>query len=850
MEYNHRAIQERWQKYWADHQTYRIENDSSRPKYYVLDMFPYPSGSGLHVGHPLGYIASDIIARFKRLQGFNVLHPMGYDAFGLPAEQYAIETGQHPAETTKKNSIRYREQLDKIGFSFDWSREVNTSDPKFYKWTQWIFLQLFDSWYDADADKAKPIQDLVEAFEIGGSSAVNANSSFEGTFTAADWKAMSPKEREDVLQEFRLTFLKESTVNWCPALGTVLANDEVKDGLSERGGHEVVQRKMLQWSMRITAYADRLLSGLDSLEWTDSMKEIQRNWIGRSQGAKVFFDVVDSEHQIEVFTTRPDTMFGASFMVLAPEHPFIEDLCTDDKKEEVSKYQKWAEGRSERERMSEVKEVTGAFTGAYAVNPMNGEKLPIWISDYVLIGYGSGAIMAVPCGDQRDWEFARHFNIPIPNIIEGHDIEVGALEDKGASLCNSGFLNGLKATEAIPLAIEHIAKEGRGEARINYKLREAVFSRQRYWGEPVPIYFEDGIPKGMSESDLPLELPEVDQYLPTEDGDPPLGRAENWVTKEGFPIELNTMPGWAGSSWYFLRYMDPHNETDFVGKEAVDYWGQVDLYVGGAEHSTGHLLYFRFWTKFLFDRGFIPFDEPARKLINQGMIVAEDGHKMSKRYGNVVNPDDIVEQYGADALRLHEMFLGPIEDHKPWNTKGIEGVYRFLKKFWRLYTSEDGISREKANAAELKSLHQCIKKVSEDIERYSLNTCVSTFMICVNELSELKCTKAEILEPLAILISCHAPHIAEEAWSRLGHTESITTAEFPKFNPEFLKEDSKTYPVMFNGKRRYEIVVPADMPKDEVEKLALEHEYAEKWLEGGAPKKVIVVPGKIVNVVL
>lgn len=850
MEYNHRAIQERWQKYWADHQTYRIENDSSRPKYYVLDMFPYPSGSGLHVGHPLGYIASDIIARFKRLQGFNVLHPMGYDAFGLPAEQYAIETGQHPAETTKKNSIRYREQLDKIGFSFDWSREVNTSDPKFYKWTQWIFLQLFDSWYDADADKAKPIQDLVEAFEIGGSSAVNANSSFEGTFTAADWKAMSPKEREDVLQEFRLTFLKESTVNWCPALGTVLANDEVKDGLSERGGHEVVQRKMLQWSMRITAYADRLLSGLDSLEWTDSMKEIQRNWIGRSQGAKVFFDVVDSEHQIEVFTTRPDTMFGASFMVLAPEHPFIEDLCTDDKKEEVSKYQKWAEGRSERERMSEVKEVTGAFTGAYAVNPMNGEKLPIWISDYVLIGYGSGAIMAVPCGDQRDWEFARHFNIPIPNIIEGHDIEVGALEDKGASLCNSGFLNGLKATEAIPLAIEHIAKEGRGEARINYKLREAVFSRQRYWGEPVPIYFEDGIPKGMSESDLPLELPEVDQYLPTEDGDPPLGRAENWVTKEGFPIELNTMPGWAGSSWYFLRYMDPHNETDFVGKEAVDYWGQVDLYVGGAEHSTGHLLYFRFWTKFLFDRGFIPFDEPARKLINQGMIVAEDGHKMSKRYGNVVNPDDIVEQYGADALRLHEMFLGPIEDHKPWNTKGIEGVYRFLKKFWRLYTSEDGISREKANAAELKSLHQCIKKVSEDIERYSLNTCVSTFMICVNELSELKCTKAEILEPLAILISCHAPHIAEEAWSGLGHTESITTAEFPKFNPEFLKEASKTYPVMFNGKRRYEIVVPADMPKDEVEKLALEHEYAEKWLEGGAPKKVIVVPGKIVNVVL
>jgi len=850
MEYNHRAIQERWQKYWADHQTYRIENDSSRPKYYVLDMFPYPSGSGLHVGHPLGYIASDIIARFKRLQGFNVLHPMGYDAFGLPAEQYAIETGQHPAETTKKNSIRYREQLDKIGFSFDWSREVNTSDPKFYKWTQWIFLQLFDSWYDADADKAKPIQDLVEAFEIGGSSAVNANSSFEGTFTAADWKAMSPKEREDVLQEFRLTFLKESTVNWCPALGTVLANDEVKDGLSERGGHEVVQRKMLQWSMRITAYADRLLSGLDSLEWTDSMKEIQRNWIGRSQGAKVFFDIVDSEHQIEVFTTRPDTMFGASFMVLAPEHPFIEDLCTDDKKEEVSKYQKWAEGRSERERMSEVKEVTGAFTGAYAVNPMNGEKLPIWISDYVLIGYGSGAIMAVPCGDQRDWEFARHFNIPIPNIIEGHDIEVGALEDKGASLCNSGFLNGLKATEAIPLAIEHIAKEGRGQARINYKLREAVFSRQRYWGEPVPIYFEDGIPKGMSESDLPLELPEVDQYLPTEDGDPPLGRAENWVTKEGFPIELNTMPGWAGSSWYFLRYMDPHNETDFVGKEAVDYWGQVDLYVGGAEHSTGHLLYFRFWTKFLFDRGFIPFDEPARKLINQGMIVAEDGHKMSKRYGNVVNPDDIVEQYGADALRLHEMFLGPIEDHKPWNTKGIEGVYRFLKKFWRLYTSEDGISREKANAAELKSLHQCIKKVSEDIERYSLNTCVSTFMICVNELSELKCTKAEILEPLAILISCHAPHIAEEAWSGLGHTESITTAEFPKFNPEFLKEDSKTYPVMFNGKRRYEIVVPADMPKDEVEKLALEHEYAEKWLEGGAPKKVIVVPGKIVNVVL
>ncbi len=850
MEYNHKAIQERWQKYWSDHQTYQVKNDRSLPKYYVLDMFPYPSGSGLHVGHPLGYIASDIISRFKRLNGYNVLHPMGYDAFGLPAEQYAIETGQHPAVTTKENSIRYREQLDKIGFSFDWSREVNTSDPKFYKWTQWIFLQLFDSWYDAEADKAKPISELVNLFEQGGSSQARAHCSFEGSFNAQEWKAMSAQEQEDVLQEFRLTFLKESTVNWCPALGTVLANDEVKDGLSERGGHPVVQRKMLQWSMRITAYTDRLLSGLDSLEWTDSMKEIQRNWIGKSQGAKVFFDVQDSEHKIEVFTTRPDTMFGASFMVLAPEHPYISDLVSEEQRDEVLAYQKRAEGRSERERMSEVKEVTGAFTGAYAINPINGEKLPIWISDYVLIGYGSGAIVAVPCGDQRDWDFAKHFNIPIPNIVEGHDIEEGVNEDKSATLCNSDFLNGLKATEAISKAIEHLAKDGRGEARINYKLREAVFSRQRYWGEPVPIYFEDGIPKAMAESALPLELPEVDQYLPTEDGDPPLGRAENWITPEGFPIELNTMPGWAGSSWYFLRYMDPHNESTFVGKEAVDYWGQVDLYVGGAEHSTGHLLYFRFWTKFLYDRGHIPFDEPVRKLINQGMIVAEDGHKMSKRYGNVVNPDDIVEQYGADALRLHEMFLGPIEDHKPWNTKGIEGVYRFLKKFWRLYSSEEGISSDKANAAELKSLHQCIKKVEDDINRYSLNTCVSTFMICVNELTDLKCHKAEILEPLAILISCHAPHIAEEAWSVLGHEESITTASFPQFNPEFLKEDSKTYPVMFNGKRRYEIVVSADMPKEEVEKLALEHEYAAKWLEGGAPKKVIVVPGKIVNVVL
>ncbi len=852
MDYNFQEIEKRWREYWAENKVFRAANQSDKPKYYVLDMFPYPSGSGLHVGHPLGYIASDILSRYKRLHGYNVLHPMGYDAFGLPAEQYAIQTGKHPAKTTTENIKRYREQLDLIGFSFDWDRQVNTSDPSFYKWTQWIFIQLFNSWYNLDSGKAETIDTLISHLESQGTDGLKAFSDDELNFTSSDWAAYSKKEQSDVLLSFRLAYLAEATVNWCPELGTVLANDEVKDGLSERGGYPVEQRKMTQWMLRIRAYADRLLSNLDGLDWSDSLKEIQRNWIGRSEGAALSFELSNHKEQLEVFTTRPDTIHGVSFMVVAPEHPILENIISTEQEIEVSKYLAWAKARTERERLSEVKEVTGVFTGAYAKHPVTQAEIPIWVSDYVLMGYGTGAIMAVPAGDQRDWDFAKHFKIEIPHIFDA-DISEAACEDKQAVLINSGELSNLRASEAIPKALDMFESMNLGERKVNYKLRDAVFSRQRYWGEPFPIAYEDGIPYALNDEDLALVLPEVDKYLPTAEGAPPLGRANDWKDGKGNSLELNTMPGWAGSSWYFLRYMDPHNENEFVSKEAVEYWQNVDVYVGGAEHSTGHLLYFRFWTMFLYDLGFIPFESPAKKLINQGMILAEDGHKMSKRYGNVVNPDDIVEQYGADSLRLHEMFLGPIEDHKPWNTKGIDGVHRFLRKLWRLYHNDQNdfsISKEKATAEELKSLHKTICKVEEDMERFSFNTSVSSFMVCVNELQQLKCNKREILEPLAILISCHAPHIAEELWAKLGNEGSITNASYPKFEEQYLKESSVTYPVMFNGKRRFEIELAADLDAKEIENQSLSSDLAQKWLEGKAPKKVIVVPGKIVNVVV
>lgn len=919
MEYNFREIEKKWRAYWAENKTFKAENASEKPKFYVLDMFPYPSGAGLHVGHPLGYIASDIYSRYKRHQGFNVLHPMGYDAFGLPAEQYAIETGQHPAVTTEKNIARYREQLDKIGFSFDWDREVRTSEPDFYRWTQWIFKQLYNAWYNEASDSAENIDTLIAHLEARGTEGLRATQTEELTFSADDWKGYSDEKKSEVLLNYRMTYRSLSVVNWCPALGTVLANDEVKDGLSERGGHPVIQKKMEQWSMRISAYSQRLLDGLETIDWSESLKESQRYWIGKSVGAQVFFDVDGSDKKVEVFTTRPDTIFGVSFMVLAPEHEWVEELTTAEYKSAVEDYREETAKRSERDRMADTKTITGQFTGAYAVHPFSGEKLPIWIADYVLAGYGTGAVMAVPGHDGRDWGFASKFDLPILEVVAGGDVTEGAVEAKEGKMVNSDFLNGLEVADAISAAISKIEERGLGAGKTNYRLRDAVFSRQRYWGEPFPVYFVDGQPQLVADDKLPVTLPEVDAYLPTEDGEPPLARAKDWKTAEGYPMETNTMPGWAGSSWYYLRYMDSQNQDRFVGEEAEKYWGNVDLYIGGSEHATGHLLYSRFWHKCLFDLGLVTTQEPFAKLINQGMIqgtsalvhrivgtnqfvsaglrkdydttalhvdvnlvvndvldlegfknwraeykdaefILEDGkyivsrevEKMSKRWYNVVNPDDIVEDYGADTLRLYEMFLGPLEQSKPWNTQGLSGVSNFMRKLWRLYVHNDEVKivDEPATEAERKSLHKTIKKVTEDIENFSFNTSVSGFMICVNELTDLKCSKREILEPLAIILSPYAPHMAEELWSVLGHEESISQVEFPKHVEEYLTESSHEYPVSFNGKMRFKLALPLTLGKDELEKTALEHEKSQPYLEGKTVRKVIVVPGKIINIVV
>ena len=1004
MKYNFNEIEAKWQQYWADNQTFKAENHSDKPKYYVLDMFPYPSGAGLHVGHPLGYIASDIYARYKRHKGFNVLHPQGYDSFGLPAEQYAIQTGQHPAVTTEENIKTYRRQLDQIGFSFDWSREIRTSDPSYYKWTQWIFIQLFNSWYNNDSDKAENISDLIKVFETEGNARVNAACD-EGVvdFTAEEWNSFSSEKQQEILLQYRLTYLAETEVNWCPALGTVLANDEIVNGVSERGGHPVVRKKMTQWSMRISAYAERLLQGLETIDWTDSLKESQRNWIGKSVGASVIFNVlppvtssaVEKSHKIEVFTTRPDTIFGVSFMTLAPEHELVAKITTDEQKTEVEAYVEATAKRSERDRMADVKTISGVFTGAYAEHPFTKEPIPIWIGDYVLASYGTGAVMAVPCGDQRDYDFAKHFNIPIPNIFDGVDISEEAFADKDSTkIANSDFLNGMNYKKATKRAIYELEQIGQGEGKTNYRLRDAVFSRQRYWGEPFPVYYVNGMPQMIDAKQLPITLPEVEKYLPTETGEPPLGNATKWAwdTKNNkvvsndlchaepveashngvYPLELNTMPGWAGSSQYFNRYMDPHNDEEIFSQEAVNYWQQVDLYIGGNEHATGHLLYARFWQKFMYDLGLVPVDEFAKKLINQGMIlgtsayaylfeaeylvhfkksgekigywkasfgiskeiynnliennfddldleqfsfhssfdndhdykfledsikkenlrpspilvdfvdasdnldikaakrwnpdlenvdfkfdesgnykVGRDVEKMSKSKYNVVNPDHICEQYGADSLRLYEMFLGPLEQYKPWNTAGITGVHGFLKKLWKLYVGENGLKVTDAEPTKesLKTLHKTIKKVEEDIENFSFNTSVSTFMIAVNELTAQKCTSRAILEPFIVLISPYAPHIAEELWNQLGHNESISTAPFPKFEEKHLVESSKNYPISFNGKMRFTLELPLDMSKDDIEITVLAHEKTQEQLQGRTPKKVIVVPGKIVNIV-
>ena len=920
MDYDFKKIEKKWQEYWAANHTFQVTEDESRPKYYVLDMFPYPSGAGLHVGHPLGYIASDIYSRYKRLCGFNVLHPMGYDAFGLPAEQYAIQTGQHPAVTTAKNIARYREQLDRIGFSFDWSREVRTCDPAYYKWTQWAFLKMFGSYYDNDRQSARPISELVEAFEKNGTEGVNAACSEELSFTAGQWKAMSEKEKSDALMNWRIAYQGVTSVNWCPKLGTVLANDEVKEGYSVRGGYPVEQKKMTQWQLRVSAYAGRLLDDLEDLEWTDSLKDMQRNWIGRSQGAEIVFKALngDQEYDITIFTTRADTVFGVTFMVLAPESDWVEKLTAPEQKAAVEEYLAMAKKKTERERIAETRKVTGVFTGSYAVNPLTGDKVPVWISEYVLAGYGTGAIMAVPAHDSRDYAFARTFDLPIIPLIEGCDVSESSFDAKDGIMCNSGFLNGMTVKEAIPAAIEYVEKNGHGHRKINYRLRDAIFSRQRYWGEPFPVYFKDGIATPMPEDKLPLQLPEVDKYLPTESGEPPLGRAADW-TYEGWPIEKSTMPGFAGSSAYYLRYMDPHNDEALVSEKADRYWRNVDLYVGGTEHATGHLIYSRFWNKFLYDLGYVCEKEPFRKLINQGMIqgrsnfvyriintntfvscglkdqyetteihvdvnivhndrldidafrkwmpdytdadfILENGEyicgyaieKMSKSMFNVVNPDMICDTYGADTLRLYEMFLGPVEQSKPWDTKGIDGVNRFLKRFWRLFYDRDGfiVTDGKATPAELKTLHKLIAKAKADIEAFSYNTTVSAFMIAVNELYEQKCNKREILEPLVILLSPFAPHICEELWEALGHRESIAFASFPEYNEAYTVEDTCTYAVSFNGKTRFTVDLSKSMDKDAVEAEVRADSRTAKYVGTASIAKVIVVPGKIVNIVI
>ncbi|MBN9283564.1 MULTISPECIES: class I tRNA ligase family protein [unclassified Flavobacterium] len=968
MKYNPNEIEAKWQKFWSEDQTFKAENNSSKPKYFVLDMFPYPSGAGLHVGHPLGYIASDIYARYKRHKGFNVLHPQGYDSFGLPAEQYAIQTGQHPEKTTKENIARYREQLDKIGFSFDWSREVRTSNPDYYKWTQWIFIQLFNSWYNIDTDKAEDIATLTAVFEKEGNAGVNAVCDENiAPFSAAQWNVFTKEEKEKILLQYRLTYLAETEVNWCPALGTVLANDEIINGVSERGGHPVIRKKMTQWSMRISAYAERLLQGLETIDWSESIKESQRNWIGKSVGASVTFNLNDHDAVVEVFTTRPDTIFGVTFMTLAPEHELVAKITTPEQKEAVEAYVTATAKRSERERMADVKTISGVFTGAYAEHPFTKEPIPVWIGDYVLAGYGTGAVMAVPCGDERDYAFAKHFNIPIQNIFEGVDISEEAFADKEKTIIgNSDFLNGLNYKEATKKAIEALEKLGQGNGKTNYRLRDAVFSRQRYWGEPFPVYYVNDLPQMIEAQYLPIVLPEVEKYLPTEDGQPPLGNATVWAwdTQNNqvvsndridqvtvFPLELNTMPGWAGSSWYWMRYMDAHNAEAFASEEALKYWENVDLYIGGSEHATGHLLYSRFWNKFLKDKGLAPTEEPFKKLINQGMIlgtsafvyrfnivsdilfasknltkeingqlgvlvayneeskkyvvtnneadfipvlkihadvnlvnasdeldveafkkhplsqdytnavfitdengkyiVGREVEKMSKSKYNVVNPDDICEQYGADTLRLYEMFLGPLEQAKPWNTAGITGVSGFLKKLWRLYFDDNGliVTDNEPGKEALKTLHKTIKKVQEDIENFSFNTSVSGFMIAVNELSAAKCNERAILEPLAVLISPYAPHIAEELWSALGNEGSVSKVPFPVFDAQHLVESSKEYPVSFNGKMRFKIELPMDLTAEEIEKIVMEDERTKAQLNGNAPKKVIIVPGKIINLV-
>lgn len=933
MEYNFKEIEKRWHQYWIDHKTYKVTEDYNKPKYYVLDMFPYPSGAGLHVGHPLGYIASDIFSRYKRLKGFNVLHPMGYDAYGLPAEQYAIQTGQHPAVTTAQNINRYREQLDKIGFSFDWSREIQTCDPRYYKWTQWAFIQMFNSYYCYDEDQARPIAELIDAFEQVGTNGLNIACSEELQFTADEWKAYSEEKKQEILLNYRIAYRSETKVNWCQALGTVLANDEVINGLSERGGYPVEQRLMRQWSLRVSAYAQRLLDGLDKIDWSESIKETQRNWIGRSEGAEMQFSVKDSDVKFDIFTTRADTIFGVTFMVLAPESDYVSQVTKPEQKAEVDAYIQATKRRTERDRLMD-KKVSGVFTGSYAINPLNGKEIPIWISDYVLAGYGTGAIMAVPGHDSRDHAFAKHFGLPIIPLIEGCDVSEESFDAKEGIMMNSGFLDGLTVKDAIEKAREYIKEHKLGRIKVNYRLRDAIFSRQRYWGEPFPVYYKNGLPYMLPIDKLPLELPEVDKYLPTETGEPPLGRATKWAwdtvnnvvietskidNKTIFPLELNTMPGFAGSSAYYLQYMDPYNAKELVSKEKDEYWRNVDLYIGGTEHATGHLIYSRFWDKFLYDIEVSCEEEPFKKLINQGMIqgrsnyvyringtnkfvsynlkdqyevqelhvdvnivsndildleafkkwrpeyetaefILEDGkyicgwavEKMSKSYHNVVNPDDIAEKYGADTLRMYEMFLGPLEQSKPWDTNGIDGVHRFLRKTWSLFYKGDDfvVTDGEPTKEELKSLHKLIKKVSGDIETFSFNTSVAAFMICVNELTAAKCSKRAVLQEFLVVLAPFAPFVAEELWRALGNTTTIFDAEWPVFKEEYLAEDSFRYGVAFNGKVRFDIEFPADAVQAEVEETVLKHELAKKWLEGKTPKKIIFVPKKMINVVL